>query len=90
MFRKVTATCLPALPSHFAIQTAGAQNAPTPRSAFLDGMQSSVTKSLSAQDKTVEITLTGSVLTVCAASASCLMGHRRHLDRELINTRVRS
>jgi hypothetical protein len=64
MFRKMTAACLLTLMSLFAIETVDAQTAPTPRSAFLGRMQSSVTESIGAQDKTVEITLTNSVLTV--------------------------
>ena len=70
MARKSTAVSLLALISLFAIETAGAQTAPTHRSEFLDGLQSSVTKSIGAQDKTVEITLTDSVLTVLRVNSN--------------------
>ena len=64
MVKNTAAAGLLALMSLFAVATSGAQTAQAPRSAFLDRMQSSVTKSIGAQDKTVEITLTDSVLTV--------------------------
>jgi hypothetical protein len=70
MCRKTTAACLLALMSLFAAATASAQTAPTPDSAFLDGVQTSVTKSIAAQDKTVEITLTGNVLTVLRVNSN--------------------
>ena len=54
----------------FAIQTAGAQTASAPQAAFLDGMQASVSKSIGAQDNTVEITLTDSVLTVLRVNSN--------------------
>lgn len=59
-----------ALITLFTIQAAGAQTAPTPRTALLDGMQASVSKSIGAQDKTVEITLANSVLTVLRVNSN--------------------
>jgi hypothetical protein len=70
MFRKETAACLLALISLVVVGTAIAQTAPTPRSAVLDGMQSAVIKSISAQDKTVEIVMTDAVLTVLRVNSN--------------------
>lgn len=64
MFKNSTAACLLALMSLVAVAKADAQTAPTQQTKFLDDMQSSVSKSIGAQDKTVEITLTDTVLTV--------------------------
>ena len=70
MLRNTTAACVLALMAQFAVATAGAQTAPAPRSAFLDGMQSSVIKSIGAQDATVEVTLKESVLTVLRVNSN--------------------
>lgn len=70
MVRTSTAAFLLALISVFSIQTAGAQTTTTPRTAFLDGMQSSVVTSIGAQDNTVEIVLTGPVLTVLRVNSN--------------------
>ena len=70
MLRKTTAASLLVLISIAAHQTAGAQTGPTSRSAVLDGMQSSVSNSIGAQNKTVEITLTESVLTVLRVNSN--------------------
>lgn len=70
MLTRTMAARLLALISLFAAATASAQIAPTPGSAFLDRMQTSVAKSIAAQDKTVEITLTGNVLTVLRVNSN--------------------
>jgi len=70
MFRNMTAACLLALMSLFAIGSAGAQTAPASGGAFLDGMQSSVIQSIGAQDRTVEITVADSILTVTRVNSN--------------------
>jgi hypothetical protein len=70
MFRITKAACLLALISLFSIQLVSAQTALMPRSAFLDSIHSSVVKSIGAQDRTVEITLTDSVLTVLRVNSN--------------------
>jgi hypothetical protein len=70
MFKNATAACLLALMSLFGVAKADAQTAPTQQSAFLIDMQSSVAKSIGAQDKTVEITLTDSILTVLRVNSN--------------------
>ncbi len=70
MFRKTTAACLLALMSLFTIQTAGAQTSLTTRTVFLDSLQTSVIETIAAQDKTVEITLKDSVLTVLRVNSN--------------------
>lgn len=70
MLRKTMAASLLAFISLFAVATAGAQTAQTLRTAFLEGLQSSVAKSIGAQDKTVEITLTGNVMTVLRVNSN--------------------
>jgi len=67
MIRKTTVACVLALMSLFVIQAAGAE---TPRSAFLDSIQSSIIKTIAAEDNTVEITLTDSVLTVLRVNSN--------------------
>jgi hypothetical protein len=66
MVRTTTAACLLALMSLIA----AAQTVPTPRTEFLDRLQSSVIKSIGAQDNTVEITLANSILTVLRVNSN--------------------
>jgi hypothetical protein len=70
MFRNAAVACFLAVFTVFAIQTAGVQTAPAPQTAFVDGMQASVSNSIGAQDISVEITLTDAVLTVSRVNSN--------------------
>ena len=70
MIRKTLAVCIFAVMWIFSIHTANAQTAPAAPNPFLDNVQASIIKTITAQENTVEVTLVDSVLTILRVNSN--------------------